>query len=701
MGLRGQVLRRRYERDHSLPDLADGITSLETAASLDVEHRPAHLNTLTAALLDRYEQSHTVTDLDRAIEVGEESASAISDASPDKAVVMDNLARCRKARYERTSAPEDLQRAIQAYRDALQAAFETDPERALVIARNWLVWAMDRCSWVEAAEASDRAAAATDRLYRSQLLQSGTDVWLSRGQGLAAAGAYALVQMGRNEEAVLALERDRARALNEALERDRAPLETVATKACPDLVERYTQAVDLWNHLRTADFAPCGDSAETTRRLEAVRKAHRSLEASIAAVRQVPGCEAFLEPPDIADVRAASRESQLVYVLATTSGGCALVVPKGGIGQITSVPLPTLTESNLRERLQGVDRLNPSSYLMAYGASRDNPEDREALVRWFDALEAMTRWLWEIMGPIMTALNCGEPAILIPTGGLGLLPLHAAWTEDPAHTTGRCYAMDIARLRYAPNARMLLIPPATFDQPQTLLVVQEPQPVTGRPLPNADGEAAVAAASFPNVIQLPHEKALCDDVLRLLPECVFAHFACHGAANFDAPLESSLVMANDDLLTVRQLVNLHLKSARLAVLSACEAGIPGPKLPDQVIGLPAGFLQAGFVGVIAPLWFVDDSSTAMLMVRFYMNWRGADHLAPMDALLKAQAWVRDTTNAQKILYFRDEVARLSSNSSDSLSHFVKAVCAELNEKPPEKRDYANPFYWAGFEYIGS
>jgi CHAT domain-containing protein/tetratricopeptide (TPR) repeat protein len=701
MGLRGQVLRRRYERDHSLPDLTDAIDSLEAAATLDVEHRPAHLNTLTVALLYRYERDHAVADLDRATKFAQESARAVSDASPNRAVVMDNLARCRKARYERTTAREDLQQAIQSYRDAVQVSSGTDPERALVSARNWLVWAMDRSSWMEAAEASDHAALAAERLYRSQLFLSGTDVWLTRSQGLAAAGAYALVQKGRTDEAVVALERDRARSLSEALERDSALLETVAALARPDLLEQYRQAADLWNHLRTADFAP--SAIDTIGRIEPLRKAHAALEASIAAIRQIPGCETFLEAPGIADIRAACREAQLVYVLATKWGGCSLIVPRGGIGPIASVLLPTLTESNLLERLQGIDRVNPSSYLMTYSASRDNPEDRDALARWFGALEATTQWLWEIMGPIVTALNSGEPAILIPTGWLGLLPLHAAWVEDSARPTGRCYAMDLVPFRYAPNARILLTPPATPEhgRPETLLVVQEPQPVSGRPLPNADGEAAVAGSHFRDVIQLPHEKALRDEVLRLLPGCAVAHFACHGSANFEAPLESGLVMANDDLLTVRQILDVHIKKARLAVLSACEAGIPGPRLPDQVIGLPAGFLQAGFTGVIAPLWFVDDSSTAMLMVRFYTNWRGTDHLAPADALLRAQAWVRDTTNAEKALYFRDEVARSSSSSSHQLSHFVKALCAELDAKPPGKRDYANPFFWAGFQYVGS
>ena len=49
----------------------------------------------------------------------------------------------------------------------------------------------------------------------------------------------------------------------------------------------------------------------------------------------------------------------------------------------------------------------------------------------------------------------GEEVVLIPAGLLNLLPLHAAWTEDTTTPSGRRYALDNWRIRYAPNARAL------------------------------------------------------------------------------------------------------------------------------------------------------------------------------------------------------------------------------------------------------
>ena len=80
-------------------------------------------------------------------------------------------------------------------------------------------------------------------------------------------------------------------------------------------------------------------------------------------------------------------------------------------------------------------------------------------------------------------------------------------------------------------------------------------------------------------------------------------------------------MANDEVLTIKDLFELHLSKAWLATISACETGIPGTRLPDEVVSLPSAFIRAGFAGAIGSLWTVSDKSTAMLMTRFYQLWR--------------------------------------------------------------------------------
>jgi CHAT domain-containing protein len=64
-------------------------------------------------------------------------------------------------------------------------------------------------------------------------------------------------------------------------------------------------------------------------------------------------------------------------------------------------------------------------------------------------------------------------------------------------------------------------------------------------------------------------------------------------------------MANDEILTIKDLFELHLAGARLATLSACETGVPGTKLPDEVVSLPSAFIRAGFAGAVGSLWTVQ------------------------------------------------------------------------------------------------
>jgi CHAT domain-containing protein len=131
---------------------------------------------------------------------------------------------------------------------------------------------------------------------------------------------------------------------------------------------------------------------------------------------------------------------------------------------------------------------------------------------------------------------------------------------------------------------------------------------------------------------------------------------------------------------------LRLENARLAVLSACETGIPGTDLPDEVVSLPTGLVQAGVAGVVASLWSVSDLSTMMLMARFYEGWMG-EGLEPPEALRQAQIWVRDTTNGEKKAYLQ---ANLGDDGLPESSAWLS----------PDENDFAHPFYWAAFTYTG-
>jgi CHAT domain-containing protein len=205
-------------------------------------------------------------------------------------------------------------------------------------------------------------------------------------------------------------------------------------------------------------------------------------------------------------------------------------------------------------------------------------------------------------------------------------------------------------------------------------------------LPSSSTETANAIATFPgksNWKIIQHEKATPAAVLEALPNHTVAHFSCHDSANFQHPLDSDLLMANDEILSLRDLLDLKLKGLRLAILSACETGIPGTDLPDEVISLPTGLLQAGAAGVVSSLWSVADLSTMVLLSRFYQLWR-TDGLEPPAALRQAQLWLRDSTGPELAPYLQASHPELAARLQQA-----------ANQRP-----FAHPFYWAAFTYVG-
>jgi CHAT domain-containing protein len=136
---------------------------------------------------------------------------------------------------------------------------------------------------------------------------------------------------------------------------------------------------------------------------------------------------------------------------------------------------------------------------------------------------------------------------------------------------------------------------------------------------------------------------------------------------------------------------------RLAILSACETGLSGIKTIDEVISLPTGLLQAGVAGVAASLWSVSELSTMLLLVKFYDYWR-KDDIAPAIALRQAQQWLRDTTNDEKISYFKTFLPESSTTKMPTTTADYLFKALRLDE--PGDRAFAHPFHWAAFQYVG-
>jgi CHAT domain-containing protein len=423
--------------------------------------------------------------------------------------------------------------------------------------------------------------------------------------------------------------------------------------------------------------------------VDEIRAARQELDDAILEIRTVPGFEGFLATPTFDDVAAAADRAPIVYLAATLHGGLALVVQGESVEH---VPLDELTAESLRERVE--------RHLGIYETYRHSPDAGRSA--WAASLDDLCAWLWKTaMGQVLEKLAGATEATLVPGGLLGMLPLHAAWTPDDRAPTGRRHALDAMPLSYAPNARSLSAARARADETPLgrLLVVSEPRPVSGARLPCAALEADVAAAAFPDSPRvLPGGAATHGNFVASVATADVLHLACHGFADLAEPLESGLRLAGDRAITLRDLMAMELR-VRLAVLSACETSLPGTELPDEVVALPTGLLQAGVAGVVASMWAVPDRATAMLMTDFYRRWRWQKK-TPADALRDAQCWLRDTTNEEKRAVWRE-----GEDEGEDERWLPPTVAQAFLEATayaePEARDYAAIPAWGAFMHVGA
>jgi CHAT domain-containing protein/tetratricopeptide (TPR) repeat protein len=671
----GNCLLERHRATLDEDDLHRAIGAFEAAVRLtaetDSKNLAVRLNNLGNGLIERFRLAGDREDLRRALDAYSTSLTHTGDEDPDLASRHFNIANAWRDHHQLTGDGSDLNRGIAAYQRACVSGLDGAVGWALQAASSWSEWAFQRRSWAEAASAGEYGLTTMDRVLRVQLVREHKEIWIRAAEGIPARTAYALAEADRLQDAVAALERGRALLLSEALERDRADLEQLATSGRGDLLRRYREAAMRLDGLSRPD----SPNREVERRFTQLQDARRELESIVEDIRTVPGYERFLDVARIEDVVRAAKTAPLVYLATTGAGGLGLVVDR--TGSVARLWLPGLTESALRGKVR--------DHLLEYDRRSSDG------IGWLEALDELTRWLWDVlMRSVLQALQPAERATVIAGGLLGLLPLHAAWAEDQDRPGGRVYVMDTILLSYAPNARALREGAQHAGGALgPLLAVGNPQPVRGDPLPHSEDEVQALTDLFEESTVLTREAARRSTVMDALAGASVLHFSCHGFTDLSDPLRSGLALAGDEVLTLKDLMEWRRHPARLAVLSACETALSGTEVPDETVGFPTALLQAGFGGVVGTQWSVPDFSTMMLMVVFYQGWR-VEGLEPAEALRAAQRWLRDTTNGEKQARFPRTVTRAAEDVPRAARNFWESA-----------RAHAHPYHWAAFAYVGN
>ena len=570
--------------------------------------------------------------------------------------------------------------------------------------------------WGDAARAYASALEAAELLYASALLRSGRDFELTEIGDLHARAAYALVQIGRVRDAVVALEQGRARALGDALTRDMAALAPLADQA-PETYQAFRAAAERmgtaearnWRNPEPKPVRPetAAGHQSSVEDLEKARRARDQqlrgeleaargeLDRAVEQVRQVTGFDRFLQPATFGDIAAAVRPGwPLAYLAATPVGSLALLAYRANTDEpdstvVESVPGPRGQGTALDDVRAGIDRYRA-------GQLGDHAARAAALG---DLLPLIGEQLVEPLARRLVAIGA-TGVVLVACRPFTTLPLHAAsW---PAVGLASCCLLDEVQVAYAPSARVLAVAhdrlAATSGRDATLAGVGNPLPTPPGALISARPELEEIAALFGSAARPLYEQAATSAALAQAADgATHVHLACHGRYEPDAPFSSRLELAGEPLTLREVLAERPFADARLVVASACQTAMTdSARLADETLGFPAGFLHAGVPGVIGTLWPVGDLSAALVMVRLYeyhLRGDGAAGTGPMDppaALQQAALWLRDLTG-EGFLRFVEDHPRLREPAERLASSIA------MN---PDIQPFSQVSVWAPYVFVG-
>jgi CHAT domain-containing protein/tetratricopeptide (TPR) repeat protein len=625
------IYRLRYRRSRAPGDLDRSVELHEQTLKATREDHPRFAGRLTnfsVALADRYRRGKAPDDLDRAIDIAERSVTATPKEDHNRPSRLHNLGLVRLKRYEERGLAADLAEGIEALRQAEATTPDGNLSVAYVVSslanaclrsgavrqsigKPMLPALVRRLASADGSPAPDRVHAGTtvgtlanalgEHATARNVLDdaigllpavAGRDTsWADREYrfaehlGLVSQAIAACCAMNDPAGAVEIAES--GRGLQLAAELDMSSELADLDQQLPELAGAFRQVRD---RLTTASADPGGNLALLWTRYEDL----------VSRIRDNPGFAQFLRPPKLADLQHAAADGTVIMVNSGRDRSDAILVSRDR--DPVHVPLDGLAADDVVA--------NAEAFLAAI-------RDPGSVAGLQNLLPGILGWLWETIGrPVSRKIpSSGRPQRVwwMPTGLLGLLPLHAA-----GHP-GEPGALDAFVSSYTPTLRVLAHararPPATARRQLTIALAHTP----GLPdLPGTIAEALSLSRTCGGTPLLLDQEATVSRVLTALPDATWVHFACHARADYSAPSNGGLRLY-DGLLTIPEISRCHLGSAELAYLSACSTAHRSWDHVDESVNVASVFHLAGFRHVIASLWPLDDSVAPAASRSFYQS----------------------------------------------------------------------------------
>ncbi len=548
---------------------------------------------------------------------------------------------------------------------------------AIVGAVRWSEIALEFRGWPETADAMRHALVAFERFLASRPCRVEVVEVLHYLYGHTRRAAFALAAVGDFAGAIAVVERGRG----------------VLHRSAPSHLELEEWTND-WSGYATGlirDAAQARDKREALRTSEEkefdvppmfnMRPVNESgAEAAwLAQVRENRLERSPLRQRVLRDAARAAENGPVVYLIPETWGLILIVNRRGEI---------TVLWPNFFRHVEAI-----SEARAFYGDYAIRHQNRDAFRLAFDRLSS---WMWNsVVRHVLPAVQQERRIIVVPTGMTAMLPfaMARAGTGDEPYQP---YALDQLEITYTPTVGVFLAAQETAnkDSAASALIVDEP--TNSRANFRLSGsERAVVQHFIPQATVLHGREANLARVSKEIALFNVVHFSAHGEADLDDPMQSGIVLADDQILSAERFAGgVRLEKTRLAVISACESAMIGPRMPEESIGMAMALFMAGIPGVVGPLWAVGEHDAFFIVLGFYRAWLG-EKVSPAAALQLAQIWVRDSTNHEKIKAMQ-EVLPVDVLATEGIANLLR----KLGEEPME-RPFSHPIHWAGFVFNGA
>ncbi|KAI9573121.1 TPR-like protein [Boletus coccyginus] len=585
---------------------------------------PSVLNNLGSSFFARFERLEGLSDLEEAISRQRDAVELTPHGHPRRPDYLYNLGNSLRARFELLGELGDIEQAISQYFLAASAPIGSISIRFRA-SQNWISCArhMQHPSLLDACSVS---ITLLPQLAWIGLSLPHRYTELTRGVNVVREAAAAALDLGLPETAVEWLEQGRSIVWGELFQL-RSSYEELSS-AHPDHARRLRElsvALEHASAAREKSLSALSEQSQSaalraTESLQHEADRHRTLATErdklLHEIRGFPSFERFLLHKEFSRLRPSAHSGPIVILNAAETRCDALIV-LADVDHVIHVPLPSFTFKRSAGLQKMVEKLLGHARVIRLD-EREGDRATRGGISW----ESLLSILWkDVVKPVLHALAFttapGDLSRIFwcPTGPFVFLPIHAAGLYDTPHTQPGHRVFDIVVSSYVTTLAILAPSPNPSVAPSgdlRLLTVRQPPSDGLSHLPGVDTELGhirevIRNSPSAHTTLMESSDGTVEEVLSLMKEADWVHFACHGIQDAENPANSGLCLADGRRLKLRNIIALSRPHGGLAFLSACQTAMGNEYLSDESIHVAAGMLLVGYGGVVGTMWSISDS----------------------------------------------------------------------------------------------